>query len=99
MDDGMDDGTKLHFIPTSFSISWWAESCSVRLSGMVCSRQPRSFQGVDSRGRPDGWTEGRRDGFCSFTICNAWATVVLLGGQKGRNSILQNRTFYFGESP
>ncbi len=46
------------------SRSWWVESCSVRLSrGMVCSRQPRRFQGVDSHGRPDGWTEGWRDGW------------------------------------
>ncbi len=45
------------------SHSWWAESYSVRLSrGMVCSRQPRSFQGVDSHGQPDGWTEGWWDG-------------------------------------
>jgi hypothetical protein len=53
-----------YFIPGLFpSHSWWAESCSVRLSrGMVCSRQPRSFQGVDPHGRPDGWTEdGWRD--------------------------------------
>ncbi len=53
-----------YFIPGLFpSHSWWAESCSVRLSrGMVCSRQPRSFQGADPHGRPDGWTEdGWRD--------------------------------------
>jgi hypothetical protein len=37
--------------------------CVLRLSrGMVCSRQPRSFQGVNSHGQLDGWTEGRRDG-------------------------------------
>jgi len=49
-----------YFIPGLFSShSWWAESCSVRLStGMVCSRQPQSFQGVHPHGRPDGWTEG-----------------------------------------
>jgi len=55
-----------YFIPGLFpSHSWWAESCSVRLSrGMVCSRQPRSFQGVHPHGRPDGWTEeGWRDGW------------------------------------
>ncbi len=47
-----------YFIPGLFpSHSWWAESCSVRLSrGMVCGRQPRSFQGVHPHGRPDGWT-------------------------------------------
>jgi hypothetical protein len=28
--------------------------------GMVCSRQPRSFQGVHPHGRPDRWTEGRQ---------------------------------------
>jgi len=51
-----------YFIPGLFpSHSWWAESCSVRLSrGMVCSRQPRSFQGVHPHGRPDGWTEDRQ---------------------------------------
>ncbi len=39
------------------SHSWWADSCSVRLSrGMVCSWQPRSFQGVHPHGRPDGCT-------------------------------------------
>jgi hypothetical protein len=39
--------------------SWWAESSSVRPSrGMVCSRQSRSFQGVDLHGWPDGWTDG-----------------------------------------
>ncbi len=49
-----------YFIPGLFpSHSWWAESCSVSLSrGMVCSRQPQSFQGVHPHGRPDGWTEG-----------------------------------------
>ncbi len=55
-----------YFIPGLFpSHSLWAESCSVRLSkGMVCSRQPQSFQGVDPHGRPDGWTEGGwRDGW------------------------------------
>jgi hypothetical protein len=46
------------------SHSWWVESCSVRLSrGMVCSRQPRNFQGVDSHGQPDRWIKGRRDAF------------------------------------
>jgi hypothetical protein len=30
---------------------------------MVCSRQPRSFRGVDSHGRPDKWIEGQRDEF------------------------------------
>ncbi len=53
-----------YFIPGLFpSHSWWAESCSVRLSrGMVCSQQPRSFQGVHPHGRSDGWTEdGWRD--------------------------------------
>jgi hypothetical protein len=35
--------------------------CVLRLSrGMVCSRQPRSFQGVHPHGRPDGWTQGRQ---------------------------------------
>jgi len=54
-----------YFIPGLFpSHSWWAESCSVRLSrGMVCNRQPRSFQGVDSHGQLDGWTEGWQDGW------------------------------------
>jgi len=55
-----------YFIPGLFpSHSWWAESCSVRLSRrMVCSRQPRSFEGVHPHGRPDGWTEdGWRDGW------------------------------------
>ncbi len=53
------------------SNSWWAESCSVRLSrGMVCSRQPRSFQGVDPDGQrtDDGTvdgTHGFRGGFIS----------------------------------
>jgi hypothetical protein len=27
--------------------------------GMVWSRQPQSFQGVDLHGQPDKWTEGR----------------------------------------
>jgi hypothetical protein len=51
-----------YFIPGLFlSHSWWAESCSVRLSrGMVCSRQPRSFQGVYPHGRPDEWTEDKQ---------------------------------------
>ncbi len=46
-----------YFIPGLFlSHSWWAESCSVRLSrGMVCSRQPQSFQGVHPHGRPVGF--------------------------------------------
>jgi hypothetical protein len=46
-----------YFITGLFlSHSWWAESCSVRLSrGMLCNRQPRSFQGVNPYGRPDGW--------------------------------------------
>ncbi len=36
----------------------------VSIRGMVCSRQPRSFQGVDPHGRLDGWTEdGWRDGW------------------------------------
>jgi hypothetical protein len=40
------------------SHSWWAKSCIVRFSrGMVCSRQPRSFQGVNPHGRPDEWIE------------------------------------------
>jgi hypothetical protein len=30
---------------------------------MVYSRQPRSFQGVDSHGRLDGWIEGQQNGF------------------------------------
>ncbi len=35
---------------------------------MVCSRQRRSFQGIDSHGRPDGWTEGRQDGWTTGRI-------------------------------
>jgi hypothetical protein len=48
-----------YFIPGLFpSHSWWAESCCVKLGkGMVCSRQPWSFHGVDPHGRLDEWTE------------------------------------------
>jgi hypothetical protein len=55
-----------YFIPGLFpSHSWWAENCSVRLSrGMVCSWQPRNFQGVHPHRRTDRWTEdGWRDGW------------------------------------
>jgi len=58
----MDGGPFLvYFIPilggqkaaVSDSVEGWLPR-----KGMVCSRQPQSFQGVDPHGRPDGWTEG-----------------------------------------
>ncbi len=58
MDDGTDDGTKLHFIPTSFSISWWAESCSVRLSRGRDGLQPATSELPGCR---FAWTTGRMD--------------------------------------
>ncbi len=73
------------------SYSWWAETCSVRLSkGMVCRRQPRSFQGVHPHGRSDGWTEGRWwDGWHDARIQGRLhfssrrpLLYVILGGQK-----------------
>ncbi len=58
MDDRTDDGTKLHFIPTSFSISWWAESCSVRLSRGRDGLQPATSELPGCR---FAWTTGRMD--------------------------------------
>ncbi len=75
MDDGMDGG--MDGWKGSFRHDIHQESCSVRLSrGMVCSRQPWSFQGVDSHGQSDGWTEGRRDGFRGSFISSRHPLIV-----------------------
>jgi hypothetical protein len=44
--------------------------------GMVCSRQPRSFQGVDAHGRPDGWTERRRGQMTGWAGLGAASFVI-----------------------
>jgi len=63
---------------------------------MVCSWQPRSFQGVDSHGRPDGWTKGQQgrmtgradSGETSFLIPTSFIIYNV------RASLLQNVFLY-----
>jgi len=63
--------------------------CVLRLSrGMVCSRQPRSFQGVDSHGRPDGWTQGRQGRMTRQVRPSLYLTTLRShcpSGVRGRN--------------
>jgi hypothetical protein len=86
-----------YFIPGLFpSHSWWAESCSVRLSrGMVCSRQPRSFQGVHPHGRPDGF----RGSFISSRrplIAKAQVCVCQGGEAKQASKTKSSELVFFG---
>ncbi len=65
MDDGMDDGTKLHFIPTSAATVHPAsgEASFVRLQGKIHSDSFKGrFIGLASS-QPDGWTDSGEASF------------------------------------